>query len=292
MRILREMAMSSAGFSYKVFKHLIGLEIFTPGQKAMMDLRFNLLESFLDMNAINSGKSFNRNNDVFRPQPGTLTIVDLSDPFLDSATVCVLFDICLSVFEQGRPESGMVVALDEAHKYMGKSAASDSFTEHLLTTIREQRHNATRVIIATQEPTISPKLLDLCTMTLVHRFTSPDWLSTLKNHLAAASPMTAGADNGGLAALFEEIIALNAGESLLFAPSAVLEVVDGKPKKLGARYLKFKTRLRLGRDGGQSILANNQRTETVESSEETSSSELTDSSDVSDSIAGSSDVGY
>ncbi|KAK8196093.1 hypothetical protein M8818_007246 [Zalaria obscura] len=54
--------------------------------------------------------------DTFKTQPGTLTIVDLSDPFLDDSTACVLFDVCLTAFEQSRPASGLVVALDEAHK--------------------------------------------------------------------------------------------------------------------------------------------------------------------------------
>ena len=40
--------------------------------------------------------------------------------------------------------------------------------------------------LATQEPTISPRLLDLCSFTLVYRFTSPDWLKVLKTHLVAA----------------------------------------------------------------------------------------------------------
>lgn len=69
---------------------------------------------------------------------------------------------------------------------MGESDAANEFTGSLLKAIREQRHKNVRVIIATQEPTISPKLLDLCSITLVHRFRSPDWLSVLKAHLAGA----------------------------------------------------------------------------------------------------------
>lgn len=148
--------------------------------------------------------------------------------------------------------------------------AAETFTENLLTVIREQRHNACRVVIATQVPTISPKLLDPCSMTFVHRFTSPDWMATLREHLADASDLvtatTSAVDNAGgsvgdrkqhrAAALFEDIINLDVGESLLFAPSAVLEVNEqGEDKKLGVGHVKFKTRSRLGSDGGQSVLA-------------------------------------
>ncbi len=120
-------------------------------------------------------------------QPGTLTIVDLSDPFVGAATVCTLFDICLSVAKEKRPECGMVVALDEAHKYIDQSPAATNFTDRLLTAIREQRHNGTRVIISTQEPTISEKLLDLCSISIVHHFQSPAWFRSIHNHLGGAS---------------------------------------------------------------------------------------------------------
>ncbi|KAH0040653.1 hypothetical protein KCU78_g1112, partial [Aureobasidium melanogenum] len=269
MRILREMAITRIPFSYATFKANLEKEGLQPGQKVMMAMRLNLLESFLDPGCIEaSKKTHSKKNDLLSTSPSTLTIVDLSDPFLDAGTTCTLFDILFSVFLSSRPESGLLICLDEAHKFMKKAPAAETFTENLLTVIREQRHNACRVVIATREPTISPKLLDLCSMTFVHRFSSPDWMVTLKNHLAGASDLATAAtatdtSNGddvgqeqGPAALFEKIINLDVGESLLFAPSAVLEVdEEGRKKKLGVGCVKFKTRSRLGADGGQSVLA-------------------------------------
>lgn len=139
-------------------------------------------------------------------------------------------------------------------QFMDKSAAAQNFTDSLLTAIREQRHTAARIIIATQEPTISPKLLDLCSLTLVHRFTSPEWLEALKAHLAGASSV-AGGGQSNLERLFKTIVNLNVGESLLFSPSALLEIADGRPRKLGAEYVKLKTRRRVGQDGGGSVMA-------------------------------------
>lgn len=226
----------------------------------MMEMRLNLLESFLDPSCVKAtNRVSSRKADLFTTSPGTLTIVDLSDPFLDSSTTCTLFSILLDVLLAARPTSGLLVCLDEAHKFMRNTPAAETFTENLLTVIREQRHNACRIVIATQEPTISPKLLDLCSMTFVHRFTSPDWLSTLRGHLAGASDLvTKDEGNGkklGAASLFEKIIELDVGESLLFAPSAVLEENGGEVKKLGVKCVKFQTRKRLGVDGGQSVLA-------------------------------------
>lgn len=120
-------------------------------------------------------------------------------------------------------------------------------TNSLLSNIRLQRHLGLRVIISTQEPTISPKLLDLCSVTIVHRFTSPDWLQSLKKHLAGASisllskdpspsngcsngeydknSLVAGLNPNDFAMkLFSKIVALRRGQALLFCPSAMIDV--------------------------------------------------------------------
>lgn len=136
----------------------------------------------------------------------------------------------------------------------------DGFTSSLLYTIREQRHNATRVIIATQEPTVSPKLLDLCSMSIIHGFSSPAWFNMLQGHLGGASDLVSAAKNDkqkGQSAkeILGEILALNTGEALLFAPSAILGVQDDEFKKLGVNYIKFKTRPRASADGGESKFA-------------------------------------
>lgn len=141
---------------------------------------------------------------------------------------------------------------------MTDSAAAKSFTDDLLSVIRLQRHLATRVIISTQEPTISPRLLELSSMTFVHRFSSPTWLNALRSHLAGAS------HDGGeiqterkrnVEAIFNTIVNLDVGEALLFAPSALLEVHTGAARKLGMAYLKVRVRQRVSLDGGRSILA-------------------------------------
>lgn len=107
---------------------------------------------------------------------------------------------------------------------MTGTASALSFTESLLQVIRQQRHLATRVIIATQEPTISPKLLDLASITIVHRFTSPDWMRSLQSHLAGVSSQDESRRD--VQAIFPKIVTLDAGEALLFAPSAMLDFED------------------------------------------------------------------
>ena len=136
---------------------------------------------------------------------------------------------------------------------MNQSAAAETFTDRLLTTIREQRHKGIRIIIATQEPTISAKLLDLSSVTVVHFFKSPDWFDTIKKHLSGASSLTNTTEKQQ--EVFKQILGLQVGESLVFAPSSFLCFKENSVVKLGSSIMKMKTRRRQGEDGGKSVLA-------------------------------------
>lgn len=207
---------------------------------------------------------------------------------------CTLFNICLGLFLEQDAEVGRIIALDEAHKYMGESIESQTLTDSLLSSIRLQRHLGARVIISTQEPTISPKLLDLCSVTIVHRFTSPDWLTVLERHIAGISILpqqteatkekSAGSELsdatienytlaphlyvGSRDVLFPQILSLRTGEAFVFAPSALIGVGVLHPQeeegfvkeatfyRLTHGALKIRIRRRLTTDGGRSLMAN------------------------------------
>ncbi|RGP69695.1 p-loop containing nucleoside triphosphate hydrolase [Fusarium sporotrichioides] len=211
---------------------------------------------------------------------GQLTIVDLSCPCVTAEAACSLFNICLSLFLEQDATVGRVVALDEAHKYMNDSGDSVTLTESLLSVIRLQRHLGTRVILSTQEPTISPKLLDLCSTVIVHRFTSPAWFMVLKKHLAGVPIETLkkrrviGSDenpdldtdeislSSNLDDLMTNIVELRTGEAILFCPSALIGTSKASNlsptifRRLGNGRMKIRVRLRLTEDGGRSIMAN------------------------------------
>ncbi|KAI9800748.1 MAG: hypothetical protein M1833_003164 [Piccolia ochrophora] len=259
--ILRQMAGEArgvGGVNYQRFKAKLAEEGLTAAQRGPLNLRLDLLESFMIPKEM-PGTRKSKSPKTFGLEPGTLTIIDLSCPFVDEGSACVLFDICLGIFLERRTGGGRVIALDEAHKFMGDTVGAKDFTENLLSVIRLQRHLATRVIISTQEPTISPKLLDLCSMTFVHRFTSPDWLKVLKSHLAGASNNGNKVDDdeskGAIQEIFDVIVHLSVGEALMFSPSAMLTVRDGKIEKLGLSYRKVMIRKRLTADGGKSVQA-------------------------------------
>lgn len=250
LQILRDMSMKHEDFTMRKFEARIAERNFTPAQLAMLNMRLSLLKSFMSQGV---PTEYRTTENVFDIAAGTLTVIDLSDPFLGADMACVLFDICLGLIKQNAPRDGIVVTLDEAHKYLNRSPAAADFTDGLLTTVREQRHNATRVIVSTQEPTIDERLLDLCSVSIVHRFNSPSWFSAIKDHLSGASSFMASADQQK--DLLNSIIDLGTGESFVFSPTSFVCLADGQVKKLGSRSLKMRTRKRDGVDSGQSKLA-------------------------------------
>lgn len=291
--LLRRILRVDRKMSVQKFLDNVGDERFAPSQQSMLDQRLNLLKTFsatttpliveqdfpnlrgkaLKHKKTEQGVSFE--GDCIRVEKGTLTIVDLSDPFVDPNTACTLFNICLSIIikrhkeavEAQRISKGFIVTLDEAHKFLDTELpAAEVFTQSLLTCIREQRHNAARIVIATQEPSISPKLLDLCSVSIIHRFNSPAWFEAIRGHLGGASDLIPAEDSedgetkvdSKRSDLFQRIVALNPGESLVFSPTSWVrggEVAGGgtpvPPRMLGSGTLWMKTRRREGEDAGK-----------------------------------------
>ena len=253
-KILKQMAIQrkgAAGIDYPEFKQKLNKAKLTPTQTEHLDMRLQLLESFLHGTAIKDFRDLAGNG--FKPKAGSLTIVDLSCPFVSEGDACMLFSICLSLFLGGRSDHGLIVALDEAHKFLTDTSEAKTFTEDLVQVIRQQRHLATRVVIATQEPTLSPALLDLCNVTIVHRFQSQAWYNSLRNHLTALSTRGDGDD------VFSRIVDLESGEALVFCPTACFDVEDGEGgavvvKALKSGYVKMRVRKRVTVDGGKSIM--------------------------------------
>jgi len=147
------------------------------------------------------------------------------------------------------PLNFLTTVLDEAHKFLTSSETS-RLNLSLANTIRLQRHLATRVIIATQEPTVVPRtILDLSSFIICHRFSSPSWCTHLARHVNSSQSQSAET-------WFQKVMILSTGESIVFSPMALVDVdEEGNIELLGGRYLKVKVRPRLTRDGGQSLLA-------------------------------------
>jgi hypothetical protein len=123
-----------------------------------------------------------------------------------------------------------------------------ALNETLLQTIRLQRHYGARVIISTQEPTLLTDLIALCSITIVHRFSSPEWLAAIKRHI----PMSPETAQG----LMSRVESLKTGTGLVYSSNAVLGWGrDDKLIKGIGKMMKLSIRKRITSDGGQSVLA-------------------------------------
>lgn len=123
MKILRDMAIANqgkSGFNYAAFKLLLQREQFLKGQLMPLNMRLEVLESFFEPGSMpGAGANTSKEKgagDVWSFPPGTLTIIDLSCPFVGQEDACALFNISVSLFLKNRQDTGRLIALDEAHK--------------------------------------------------------------------------------------------------------------------------------------------------------------------------------
>ncbi|KAH7101551.1 P-loop containing nucleoside triphosphate hydrolase protein [Auriculariales sp. MPI-PUGE-AT-0066] len=220
------------GFSYTEFKLRTKRERFDSTQRIMLAHRLRLLDAFVQSSSRPIRSYF---------APGDMVLVDLTDPFLNGEFASLLFDIVLGSFMGWNSPTGRIVVLDEAHKYLTNSKSS-RLNRSIATIIRQQRHLATRVIIATQEPTVIPDtVLDLSSFVVCHRFTSPSWCSHLSRHVSTQDQ-----------SWFKDVMNLPTGDAIIFSPAArTTETLA----PLGTEALHIKVRPRLTSDGGASVMA-------------------------------------
>lgn len=108
IRILRGIAaMSAEDFNYNAFKAALESCHFSKMQRNPLQQRLELLESFLDLGDSAADHKF---------EAGSITIIDLSCPFVDANTACVLFNIYMGIYLESDPTVGKMIVIDEAHK--------------------------------------------------------------------------------------------------------------------------------------------------------------------------------
>jgi len=231
-----------------------------PSQKAGLKQRLDLLQTFTQP----AGKpklpikaSIFSTVEEQRFASGRLTIIDLSDPFVDSAMAGAIFEICIRLFQRANVDTGKVLVVDEAHKYLSDSSSTPTgLTRALLSLVRQQRHMSMRVIVSTQEPTVLPSaFIALCSIIVLHRFASSAWWEHLKKHI----PATMSDEDS-----FDRVVTLKTGEALVCCPTGVYVGTEPGSESAASRirllqfsrnFLVVRTRRRVTADGGASLMA-------------------------------------
>jgi hypothetical protein len=157
-------------------------------------------------------------------RPGRTVIVDLRDEWIEKEEALGLFVVMLRIFASSRHNGknfNKLVVFDEAHKYITESELIGQVVE----TIREMRHQATSVLIASQDPLSVPRaVIELTSLLVLHRMTSPQWLKHLKGAISALDQVADG-----------QVAGLLPGEALIWAQRATDRRFTQRPQKITVR---------------------------------------------------------
>jgi len=213
--------------SWKSFQAVLEEQMgsMSTAQRDSVGNRIEMLKSFVSSSRIqNTGDRF---------CAGQITIVDLSDALMDRQFARVLFQVTIRLFMRAELRAAKVVVANNAHQYLSELDASTSLGRTLLHLVRNSRDMDTRIIFNTEEPTVlPPTVFELCSMTIMHQFSSQKWWEYLRNNTSLAFNNSC---------TLEFISRLPKRSMIVLSPSAVITVSDGNhslvPKRLGCGYM-------------------------------------------------------
>jgi DNA phosphorothioation-dependent restriction protein DptH len=186
----------------------------SPATRRLAEDRIGLAEPYIDDQA-------NLRNLL---KPGRTIIVDLRDEWLEKEDALGLFVVIMKTFSQAKymgKDFNKLMVFDEAHKYITESELIGQVVE----IIREMRHQATSVVIASQDPLSVPRsVIELTSLLVLHRMTSPQWLKHLKGAISALDNVTEN-----------QVSALVPGEALVWAQRSTDPRFTQRPQKIQIR---------------------------------------------------------
>ena len=156
--------------------------------------------------------------------PGRVIVVDLRDCWTEKSEALELFLILMSIFSDVKSkEFKRLFVLDEAHKYLGGDEGA--LIGEVAELVREMRHRATTVVIASQDPVSIPRIIvELTTVMVLHKMTAPRWIMHLKSAVTSLDELSARA-----------LASLRPGEAWLWAKHASDPAYSRSPQKVVIR---------------------------------------------------------
>jgi DNA helicase HerA-like ATPase len=202
------------GLTLNTFRQEIQAAGLPTGAQRLAEDRIALAEPYIDDDK--------RLGDLLRP--GRTVIVDLRDEWIEKDEALGLFVVMLRIFAASRYEGrefNKLVVFDEAHKYISES----DLIAQVVETIREMRHQATSVIIASQDPLSVPRaIIELTSVLILHRMSSPQWLKHLRSAITALEDVQDTV-----------VTSLLPGEALVWAQRSTDKRFTLRPQKVSIR---------------------------------------------------------
>lgn len=195
---------------------------FTKSDRRYADIRLKLAKRFIDDGA--------RLRDMLKP--GRTLIIDMRDEWMEKDQALGLFLVLMNTLAQAEENGALfnkLMVFDEAHKYISESG----LIGEVVAMIREMRHWATSVVIASQDPLSVPRaIIELTSVLILHRITSPQWLKHLRTAIVALNDVQDAA-----------VTSLLPGEALVWAQRST-------DKRFTLRLQKLAVRPRFTQHGG------------------------------------------
>ena len=184
LEILRSYQRRAVIPDFQSFLKEVGEKANVKSQEAPLMQRLSLLESFIvesEKNAHIREYATDLNELI---DGGNLIVADLTDPLLSKDEANGVFQLLVEQFRTISAPCSKLLALDEAHKFMDGDK-SDGLSQAILNCVRLMRHDGMRVAISSQSPrAILPEILELVSMTVLHKFHSRDWFHYLESKIA------------------------------------------------------------------------------------------------------------
>lgn len=157
-------------------------------------------------------------------KPGRTLIVDMRDEWMEKDQALGLFLVIMNTLAQAEDNGTLfnkLMVFDEAHKYISESG----LIAEVVAMIREMRHWATSVVIASQDPLSVPRaIIELTSILVLHRMTSPQWLKHLRSAIVALDDVQDGA-----------VTSLQPGEALVWSQRSTDKRYTLRPQKVSIR---------------------------------------------------------
>lgn len=187
---------------------------FSKSDRRFAEIRLRLAKRFIDDGV--------RLRDVLRP--GRTLIVDMRDEWMEKDQALGLFLVIMNTLAQAEAEGTLfnkLMVFDEAHKYISESG----LIGEVVAMIREMRHWATSVVIASQDPLSVPRaIIELTSVLVLHRMTSPQWLKHLRSAIVSLNDVQDAA-----------VTSLLPGEALVWAQRSTDKRFTLRPQKIAVR---------------------------------------------------------
>lgn len=158
-------------------------------------------------------------------KPGRLIIVDLRDEFMDEDEAMCLFLSMMDVFaavkdDDGSP-LGKLMVFDEAHKLLRK----DGIVGAAASAFGDVRRKGVSVVLASHDPAAMPlPLVELSSVVMLHRFSSPAWIAHLQKAITALHALSPA-----------DMDALATGEAFVWASRSSDVALSSRPAKVTVR---------------------------------------------------------